>query len=81
MCIVAAVPDDKKGECLVVLTLKDIDIPAVREALKAEGLPNLWIPGSEMFFRIDAIPVLGSGKLDLGTIKRLARELALGKNA
>jgi acyl-[acyl-carrier-protein]-phospholipid O-acyltransferase/long-chain-fatty-acid--[acyl-carrier-protein] ligase len=81
MCLVAAVPDDRKGEKLVVLTLKDVDISSVREALKAEGLPNLWIPESEMFFRIDAIPVLGSGKLDLGTVKRLARELALGSKA
>ena len=79
MCLVAAVPDDRRGERLVVLTLKDIDIIKVREVLKAEGLPNLWIPESEMFFKIDAIPVLGSGKLDLGTVKRLARELALGK--
>lgn len=78
MCIVAAVPDDRKGERLVVLTLRDIDIPAVREALKAEGFPNLWIPEAGMFFRIEAIPALGSGKLDLGSVKRLAREMASG---
>ena len=36
------------------------------------GLPNLWIPGADSFIKIDALPLLGSGKLDLGAVKKIA---------
>lgn len=78
MCAVTTVADEKKGEKLVVLTTKDMDVPAVLEGLKKEGLANLWIPDSGMFFKIDNLPLLGSGKLDLGTIKKKALELTKG---
>ncbi|MBF0486104.1 MAG: AMP-binding protein [Candidatus Omnitrophica bacterium] len=74
--VVSSVPDDRKGERLVVLYVKDFDIPGLLEKLKASGLPNLWIPARDMFFKVEAIPVLGSGKLDLTGIKRLAESLA-----
>ncbi len=80
ICVVASVPDDKKGEKLVVLYTKDMDIPALLEGLKKYGLPNLWIPGAEMFLRIDSIPLLGSGKLDLGKIKAKAQEIVGKEN-
>ena len=41
-------------------------------ALAAEGLPPLWIPSADSFRRIDAIPVLGTGKLDLKRMKDIA---------
>lgn len=72
---VAAVPDEKKGERLVVLhTLDEAAIATLLAALPASGLPNLWIPRPEAFRRIDALPVLGTGKLDLRRINKLARE-------
>lgn len=74
VAVVASVPDEKKGEKLVVLYTKDIDIPALVNGLKNDGLPNLWIPETGMFLKVDAIPILGSGKLDLGTIKRKVKE-------
>ncbi len=75
VCAVSAVPDDKKGEKLVVLFTQEINAGQVLEALKKSGLPNLWIPDAECFFKIDALPLLGTGKLDLGAIKRKAQEL------
>ena len=42
--------------------------------LPTRGLPNLWIPGVDAFARIEEIPVLGSGKLDLKHLGDLARE-------
>lgn len=75
-CVVTSVPDNKKGERLVVLCLSTVDIPALIEKLKTSGLPNLWVPGSDMFIRVDAFPILGTGKLDLTGIKRKALELA-----
>ena len=72
VAVVTAVPDDKKGEKLAVLYSKDVDIATIIEGLKQSGLPNLWIPSSEMFFKVDSFPLLGTGKLDLGTIKKTA---------
>jgi len=73
-CVVTSVPDDKKGERLAVLCLKDIEILSLYEELRKSGLPNLWIPDSQMFFTVDGFPLLGSGKLDLGAVKRQALE-------
>jgi acyl-[acyl-carrier-protein]-phospholipid O-acyltransferase/long-chain-fatty-acid--[acyl-carrier-protein] ligase len=70
---VTAVPDDKKGERLAVLhTLPEERIPAILEKVAASGLPNLFIPHRHAFIKVDAIPVLGTGKLDLRTLKRIA---------
>ncbi|MBF0569458.1 MAG: MFS transporter [Candidatus Omnitrophica bacterium] len=79
VCAVAAVPDEKKGEKLVVLHTVELDLAKLIDGLKSAGLPNLWIPGGEMFFKIDALPLLGSGKLDLGAIKAMALEKTGGK--
>ena len=67
---VAGRPDDAKGEQLVVLHAVDLDPGRIREGLVAAGLPNLWIP--KTFVRVPAIPVLGTGKLDLRAIRQLA---------
>ena len=64
--------DPTKGEQLVVLHVDDLDPEAVRAALVADGLPNLWVP--RVFKKIPAVPVLGTGKLDLNRLRELARE-------
>lgn len=70
---VTAVPDDRKGEQLVVLhTLKESAIPEMLATLSASGLPNLFIPKPDNFIRVDHLPVLGTGKLDLRMLKQLA---------
>jgi acyl-[acyl-carrier-protein]-phospholipid O-acyltransferase/long-chain-fatty-acid--[acyl-carrier-protein] ligase len=66
------VPDQAKGEALVLLSTVDVDQPALRSALAATGVPNLWIP--RIIHRVDAIPALASGKLDLVGCKKLAEE-------
>jgi acyl-[acyl-carrier-protein]-phospholipid O-acyltransferase/long-chain-fatty-acid--[acyl-carrier-protein] ligase len=67
---VGACADPTKGEQLVVLHTVDLDTEKVREALAAAGLPNLWIPRN--FRRVERIPVLGTGKMDLKAIAELA---------
>ncbi|MGV3531796.1 MAG: AMP-binding protein, partial [Chthoniobacteraceae bacterium] len=67
---VMGIPDEAKGEALVLLTATDLDSAVVREKLTAAGMPNLWIP--KKIKRVDAIPVLGSGKLDLAACKEMA---------
>jgi acyl-[acyl-carrier-protein]-phospholipid O-acyltransferase/long-chain-fatty-acid--[acyl-carrier-protein] ligase len=69
---VMGVPDQTKGEALVLLSTLEIDQPALRSALAGAGLPNLWIPRT--IRRVDTIPVLASGKLDLVGCKRMAEE-------
>ncbi|MCA9409202.1 MAG: MFS transporter [Candidatus Omnitrophica bacterium] len=78
VCAVTSVPDEKKGEQLAVLCLKDIDTVGLVDELRRYGLPNLWIPDAQNFIKIDAIPLLGSGKMDLGKIKQIAKQCLLG---
>ena len=46
------------------------------KSLAATGVPKLWLPSADSFFEVEAIPVLGTGKLDLQAVKRLASERA-----
>jgi acyl-[acyl-carrier-protein]-phospholipid O-acyltransferase / long-chain-fatty-acid--[acyl-carrier-protein] ligase len=69
---VVGVPDEAKGESLVMLCTRDLDVAEVREKLAAAGFPNLWVP--KVIRKVDELPVLGSGKLDLGRCKELAAE-------
>ena len=63
-------PDEKKGERIVLLSAEDIDLDALRKALLASGANPLSIPSEVR--RVEAIPKLGSGKTDFGGAKRLA---------
>jgi acyl-[acyl-carrier-protein]-phospholipid O-acyltransferase/long-chain-fatty-acid--[acyl-carrier-protein] ligase len=70
---VTALPDEKKGERIVVLhTLPDAKLSAVLEKIPQCDLPSLWKPKANQFFHVDAIPVLGTGKIDLRGVKALA---------
>ena len=78
---VAAVPDEKKGERIIVLhTLTDEDLAPVLAKLAESDLPALWKPKKDQFFHVDMLPYLGTGKLDLRALKTRAAELA-GKEA
>jgi acyl-[acyl-carrier-protein]-phospholipid O-acyltransferase/long-chain-fatty-acid--[acyl-carrier-protein] ligase len=72
---VTALKDPKKGEKLAVLTtLDDAKVDATLRKLSEMGLPNLFIPRRENVVKVDAIPMLGSGKLDLRAVQKLAEE-------
>jgi acyl-[acyl-carrier-protein]-phospholipid O-acyltransferase/long-chain-fatty-acid--[acyl-carrier-protein] ligase len=72
---VTGVPDERKGERLAVLTTRTLDeVPSLLERLAASGLPNLWIPKRDAFVRVEKLPLLGTGKLDLRAVKRIAAE-------
>src|SRR5205809_5033140 len=60
---IVGVQDEAKGEALVLLSAVDIDVFELRKRLQEAGVPNLWIP--KHIQRIEEIPVLASGKLDL----------------
>jgi acyl-[acyl-carrier-protein]-phospholipid O-acyltransferase/long-chain-fatty-acid--[acyl-carrier-protein] ligase len=64
--VVVGVPDETRGERLVALYSRPDWRPAeLRRRLALSGLPNLWIPKVEDFVAVEALPVLGSGKVDL----------------
>ena len=73
--VVSAVPDEKKGERLVVLYT---DLPKspeeICEYLGTLGLPNLWIPTADNFIQVESIPLLGTGKLDLKGLENLVKQ-------
>lgn len=73
--VVVGLPDPSKGEQLVLLTTKDeLTADAVRVKLTEAGVPNLWVPRTVL--RVEKIPVLGTGKLDLKGCKELAQKPA-----
>ena len=69
---IAGKPDAAKGEALVLLHSLDIDFKALRAQLAEAGLANLWIPKTAS--KVDAIPTLATGKLDLKGIQELAEK-------
>jgi len=72
---VTGVPDEKKGERLVVLhTLPNDKLAPVLAKLTGCDLPNLWKPRPDQFFHLDILPVLGTGKLDLRQVRQCAND-------
>jgi acyl-[acyl-carrier-protein]-phospholipid O-acyltransferase/long-chain-fatty-acid--[acyl-carrier-protein] ligase len=71
---VTAIPDEKKGERLVVLhTLKEDVLKECLEKLSKSDLPALWKPRPDQFLFIDRLPYLGTGKLDLRRLREIAQ--------
>ena len=76
-CVVTALPDEQRGERLVVFyTNKDIAPDELWSRLSQTNLPKLWIPKRESFYYIETIPTLGTGKVDLRQVKKIALEKA-----
>jgi acyl-[acyl-carrier-protein]-phospholipid O-acyltransferase/long-chain-fatty-acid--[acyl-carrier-protein] ligase len=74
---VTGIPDEKKGERLFILhTLPDDQLKDCLEKLAQSDLPALWKPRPDQFARVEALPYLGTGKLDLRRIKEAAQTLA-----
>ena len=72
---VTAVPDGRGGERLAVLhTVGEDRVDEALEKLRAVGLPNLFLPRRDHFVKVEALPLLGTGKLDLRALKKIASE-------
>ena len=75
MSVAVSVPDQRKGERIVLLTTqKDADRAAMQRQAKASGAPELAVPADIRV--VDKVPLLGSGKTDYVTATALAKELA-----
>jgi acyl-[acyl-carrier-protein]-phospholipid O-acyltransferase/long-chain-fatty-acid--[acyl-carrier-protein] ligase len=70
---VTAVPDDKKGEELIVFYLPQAGTAEnLHEIITKSSLPNLWKPRRDNYIKIESMPTLGSGKLDVAKLKEIA---------
>jgi len=76
---VTSLPDDKKGERIVVLYSNPSIEPAkLIDQLKKNGLPPLWVPNAANFVHLDQLPILPNGKLDLRALQRVANSALNG---
>jgi acyl-[acyl-carrier-protein]-phospholipid O-acyltransferase/long-chain-fatty-acid--[acyl-carrier-protein] ligase len=68
---IVGVPDEAKGEALVLLSSNpDLNLQALRVKLTEEGIPALWIP--KKIVDVPEIPILASGKMDIKGCQDLA---------
>jgi len=71
---IVGVPDEAKGEALVMLSSVEMDndsIKALRQKLLDSGVAALWIP--KKIVKVEEIPSLASGKLDIKGCEELAK--------
>jgi acyl-[acyl-carrier-protein]-phospholipid O-acyltransferase/long-chain-fatty-acid--[acyl-carrier-protein] ligase len=72
-----SLPDEKKGERIVVTTMLSADkLAPVLEKLQQCDLPALWKPRKDQLFHVEASSILGTGKIDLRGVKTAAAALA-----
>jgi acyl-[acyl-carrier-protein]-phospholipid O-acyltransferase / long-chain-fatty-acid--[acyl-carrier-protein] ligase len=71
---VTAIPDEAKGERLVVIhhPFGGLDASEIVKRLGDAGLPHLWLPKPVDFIEVEELPMTSLGKVDLGALKRIA---------
>ena len=70
---VTGVADEKKGERLVVIHTASAELlEEVLMKLSDASIPNLWKPKRGQFLAVPKLPYLGTGKLDLKGLQRIA---------
>ncbi len=73
VCAVA-LPHDKKGEQVVLLSESDdTDAKALTRFAKSKGIADIMVP--KTILKVDAIPLLGTGKVDLKGAQDLGARL------
>jgi acyl-[acyl-carrier-protein]-phospholipid O-acyltransferase/long-chain-fatty-acid--[acyl-carrier-protein] ligase len=67
---IVAIPDEKKGEQLILLTEnKDAQRQEITEYVRQQGLSELGLPKKIIY--VDQVPVLGTGKIDYLTAQEI----------
>jgi acyl-[acyl-carrier-protein]-phospholipid O-acyltransferase/long-chain-fatty-acid--[acyl-carrier-protein] ligase len=73
---VTSIADDRRGERLIALYVHaDMEPADLWRRLSETDLPKLWLPKREDLHRIESIPMLGTGKVDLRAAKNLAQQV------
>jgi Acyl-CoA synthetases (AMP-forming)/AMP-acid ligases II len=65
--IAVAISDEKKGEKIILLCNRELEIAALKAALADDNVSNLMLPSA--CFYLEKLPKLGSGKTDFGQAK------------
>ncbi|WP_279176696.1 acyl-[ACP]--phospholipid O-acyltransferase [Campylobacter insulaenigrae] len=69
-----ALEDEKKGEIIYLLIeCQEQDFEGIIETIKNSNMPAIFKPSK--YYKVDQIPLLGSGKVDLKGAKELAKTL------
>ena len=71
---IIGIPDEAKGEALVLLSTEEMgdeSVKSLRQKLLDLGVAALWIP--KKIIKVDSIPSLASGKLDIKGCEDLAK--------
>jgi len=71
---VSALPDEKKGEKLVLLIEGEMEIDTLKEKIKSLEMNPLFVPSE--YFKVEELPKLGTGKADFKGAKKLALKLS-----
>jgi acyl-[acyl-carrier-protein]-phospholipid O-acyltransferase/long-chain-fatty-acid--[acyl-carrier-protein] ligase len=70
---VTGMPDPHKGEQLVVLYVEQAgDADKLHKIISESSLPNIFKPRRDNYIKIESMPVLGSGKLDVLRLRKIA---------
>ena len=73
--VVVGVPDMRRGERLVVVhTALSMPTDDLWSQLKNSGVPSIWLPSKSDFFSVAELPLLGTGKIDLKGVKKIAAQ-------
>ncbi len=76
----AVLPDKRKGEQIVLLTtFPKADRSELQRWAQDHGVNELSLP--RKIYQVPSIPVLGTGKMDIGGVQKLAAEIAAGADA
>ncbi len=71
--VVVNLPDQRKGEQLILVTdTPSADKDALVRHAREQGFPELWVPRHVLV--VNTVPVMGSGKVDLPAATALARQ-------
>jgi acyl-[acyl-carrier-protein]-phospholipid O-acyltransferase / long-chain-fatty-acid--[acyl-carrier-protein] ligase len=67
-------PDDKKGEKVVLLSEQEIELRLLKQSMLEKGINPLLIPAA--IITVETLPKLGSGKTDYVQSRQLAMQMA-----
>ncbi len=68
---ITTIPDKQKGEKLILVTTNiSAKVTEISQYVKANGIMDLAIP--KVIINVDAIPLLGTGKVDYVSVKEIA---------
>jgi acyl-[acyl-carrier-protein]-phospholipid O-acyltransferase / long-chain-fatty-acid--[acyl-carrier-protein] ligase len=72
---VTSIADERRGERLVALYVHaEMEPGELWRRLAETDLPKLWLPKREDLHRVESIPQLGTGKVDLRAARSIANE-------